>query len=127
VDETGVVEEIDGFGDLVDYVLLVPLLEVGRLAVLANQGMQINVHMLEHQIDVLIVFRPNGALQAYDITVPQLPQEHDLPIGSLRISGVRKSIEIFLERLDCLGLTIYHLPNMPVGSTADLLHDLVAL
>lgn len=127
MDQAGIMQEIDGFGDLIDDVLLVALLQVGALAVLANQRMEINVHMLKDQVDVLIVLGANGLLQGDDITVLELPKEHDLPVGSLRISGVRKGIEVFLQRLDHLRLAVDDLPDVPVGATADLLDDLIAL
>lgn len=127
VDEVGVVQEVDGFGDLVDDVLLVALLQVGRPAVLADQRVQVHVHVLEHQVDVLVVFGTDGPLQRYDVTVLQLPQEHYLAVGALRVGRVRKGIEIFLQRLHHLRLPVDHLPDVPVGAAADLLHDLVAL
>ena len=127
VDEIGVVEEVDGFGDLVDDVLLVALLQVGRLAVLADERVQVHVHVLEHQVDVLVVLGTDGPLQRYDVTVLQLPQEHYLPVGALRVRRVGKCIEIFLERLDHLRLPVDHLPDVAVSAAADLLDDLVAL
>jgi hypothetical protein len=127
MDQVRIMQEINRFGDLIDYVLFVSLLQIGALAVLANERMEINVHMLEDQIDVLIVLGTNGLLQSYDIIVFQLPKEHDLPVGALRISGVRKGIEVFLESLNYFRLTVNHLPDMAVGSTADLLDNLVAL
>ena len=38
----------DGFGDLVYYVLFVPLLQLSALAVLSDQSMQVDVHVLEY-------------------------------------------------------------------------------
>jgi hypothetical protein len=127
VDEVGVVQEVDGFGDLVDDVLLVALLEVGGLAVLADEGVQINVHVFEQQVDILVVLRPNGLLQRNDVAVLQLPQKHDLPVGALRVSRVRKGIEVLLQRTHRLRLPVHHLPDVPVRATAYLLHDLVIL
>lgn len=119
-------QEINRFGDLIDYILFVPLLKIGALAVLTNECMEINVHMLKNQIDVLIVFGTNGLLQSYNIIVFQLPKEHNLSISPLRISRVRKGIEIFLESLNHLSLTINDFPDMTIGSATYLFNDLIA-
>jgi hypothetical protein len=39
---------------------------------------QIDVHVLEYEVDILVVSRP-------DVGVPQLPEEHDLAVGALSI------------------------------------------
>lgn len=127
MDEAGVMKEIDGLGELIDDVLFVSLLQIGGLAVFANECMEIDIHMLKDQVDVLIIFCTDGALKANDIGMLQLPEEHDLSIGALRIGGVRKSIEVLLQSLDLLALPVDDLPNMAVCATADLLDHLVAL
>jgi hypothetical protein len=83
--------------------------------------------MLKDQIDVLIVLSPNSPLQRNDVTVLQLTEEHYLPIGALGISRVGKGIEVFLERLNNLSLAVNDLPDVAIGSTTDLLDDLIAL
>lgn len=47
--------------------------------------MQIDVHVLEYEVDILVVSRPDHLLQADDVGVPQLPEEHDLAVGALSI------------------------------------------
>lgn len=126
MDQARIMQEINGFGDLIDYVLFVTLLQIGALSVLTNECMEINIHMLKNQIDVLIVLSTNGLLQGYDITVLELPKEHYLPVGPLRISRVRKGIEVFLQRLNHFSMTVNDLPDMAVRSTTDLFDDLVA-
>ena len=127
VDEVGVVEVEDGFGNLVDDELLVPFLQLGRLAVLPDQLVQVDVHVLEHQVDVFVVAGWDHALQADDVRVLQLPQEHDFAVGALRVGGVGEGVEVFFECLGDLAATLLHLPNMPVGTASDLLAGLVQL
>ena len=55
--------------DLVDDELLVLLVELSSLPILPDQSMQINVHMLEYQIDVFIIFCTDHLLQAYYIVL----------------------------------------------------------
>lgn len=118
---------IDGLRELIDDVLFVSLLQIGGLAVFANEGVQIDIHMFKDQIDVLIILGSNGTFKINDIRMLQLSEEHDLSIGTLRISRVRKSIEVFLQSPHLFALTIDHLPNMTICTTADLLDHLVTL
>lgn len=127
MDEAGVMKEIDGLGELIDDVLFVSLLQIGGLAVFANERMEIDIHMLKDQVDVLIIFGTDRAFKANDIGMLQLPEEHDLSIGALRIGGVRKSIEVLLQSLDLLALPVNNLPDMAVCATTDLFDHLVAL
>ena len=50
----------------------------------------------------------------------------ELLLAAGRSAGA-ELVEIFLERFDCLGLPVNHLPNMSICSAADLLDDLVGL
>jgi hypothetical protein len=47
--------------------------------------MQVRLHKLESQIDILIVLGAVHLLQLYDVLVVELLQEHDLPVGALRV------------------------------------------
>lgn len=127
MDEVGVVKEIDGFGELIDDILFVPLLQIGRFAVFANERMEIYIHMFKDKVDVLIIFCTDRAFKANDVRMLQLPEEHDLSIGTLRIGGVRKSIEVLLQSLDLLALPVNNLPNMAICATTDLLDHLIVL
>lgn len=85
MDEVRVMQVIDRLGHLINYVLLVSLLQLGASAIFADESVQIDVHMLEYQVDVLVVSRPDHLLQPDDIGVPQLSQEHYLTVRPLGI------------------------------------------
>ena len=74
--------------NLIYDILFVLLLQLSRFAVLPNQGVQVNIHMLENKVDVFIVFSTNHLLKRYDVVVTQLPQKHDLPVRPLSISRI---------------------------------------
>lgn len=66
MDYIRVVQVVHGFAYLVDDVLLVLILEDVPLT---DQGVQIDVHVLEYQIDIHIVIRFHYSLQFYYIWV----------------------------------------------------------
>lgn len=96
MDDVRVVQIVQGFADLVDNISLMLFLQD---VALTNQSVQVHIHMLKYEIDVDVVVCFHYSLQLYDIRMGQLPQKHDLSVDPLRIGGVSKSIEIFLEGL----------------------------
>lgn len=121
MDEPRTVQEQHGFGSLVQDVLLV----LFGQDVLAYEHMQVRIHVLEYQVDVLAIFRLDDLVQADDVGVLQLHQEHDLAVGSLGVGRIIKGIEVLLEGFYFLGFAVGHLVDMPIGAAADLLDDLV--
>jgi hypothetical protein len=121
------VEIKDGLGDLVDDVLFVTFLQVGRTSVLSNKRVQINIHMFEYQVDIFVIASADGLLKTYDIGMAQLTKEHHLPVGPLGVSRVGESIKVLLQGLDCLALPIDDFPDVPVGPTPDFFYQLVEL
>lgn len=81
--------------------------------------------MLENEVDVSVAAGGDDSLQLDDVGVAQLPQEHDLAVCALRVGGVAKRVEVFLEGLHCPCAAIVHLPHVPVCATAYFLDDLV--
>lgn len=110
---------IHGFGRLVEDVLLVFVSK----DFLPDQGVQVNIHMLEDQVDVLTIFCFDHLFQHDDVGVLQLHQKHYFSVGPLRVSRVIKRIEIFLQSLCLIGPAVDHFKHMPVCSTADLLDN----
>jgi hypothetical protein len=125
MDEVGVVEVEEGLGHLVDDVLFVPLLQLRVASVLADEGMQVDVHVLEDQVDVLVVAGPDYFLEPDDVGVPQLPEEHYFSVGALRVGGVGKGVEVLLEGLHLFGFLVGDLPDVSIGPTAYLFGDMV--
>ena len=61
--------------------------------------MQICLHVVEDQVDVAIVLRPEDLLERNDVLVPlQKLQKDNLPIGALRVGGVLKGVKDLFER-----------------------------
>ena len=64
------------------------------VAVLPDKRMQIDVHVLKYQVNILVVLGSDYIVQLDDIFVFKLFQEHYFTVGSLGISGVGKCIEV---------------------------------
>lgn len=107
--------------------LFVAFVELGGSPVFPDQLMQIDVHVLENQVDVLVVAGRDHSLQRYYVRMLQLPQEHYLAVCTLRVCGVGKRVEVFLQRLHPLAPALHNFPNMTVCAAADLLARLIEL
>lgn len=90
--------------------------------------MQVGLHEVEYQIDILMIARPDNAVQIDDVGMaPEFAEEHDFAVGALGIGSVLEGIEDFLEGDCLLGFLVDGLPDHSVGSLAQLLEDLVLL
>ena len=85
-------EVVEGLGYLVHDELLALLLQ----HLLPDQRVEVDVHVLEQQVDVLLVQRTNHLLQVYYVRVPESLQEDYLTVRALGVRGVLKSVEVFL-------------------------------
>ena len=117
------VEVLETLHDLVDDVLFVDVLEDAR----SDHRVHVDLHCFEHEVDVLVVLRPDNILQPDDVlVVPQFLQEEDLAESALRVCRVLKGIEILLES-DCVAIALVRgLPDDPVGPLSKLGSHLVA-
>jgi hypothetical protein len=127
MNEVGIVQVEDGLGDLVHDVLLVPFLEVSGASIFANERVQVDIHMFEDEVYIFIVASTYGPFKRNDIGVLELAQKHHLAISPLRVCGVRKGIEVFLQGFDCFGLAIDDFPHVSVGPAPNLFDKLVQL
>jgi hypothetical protein len=59
--------------------------------------MEVGLHAFEHQVHIFIVFSSVDLVELNDVLVLELPQEHDLSVGTLGVSRVLKGIEYLLE------------------------------
>ncbi|GIX62733.1 uncharacterized protein BcabD6B2_21680 [Babesia caballi] len=120
VQQVAGVDVVDGLNNLVENVLFVHLLQ----NIYPDNGVQIRVDILEGEVEIAVIFRGVYLLQLHDVVgLAQVMQEHNLPVGPLRIRGVPKSVEYFLQRYHLLGLLVDHLPDDAVGALAQLLED----
>jgi hypothetical protein len=92
VDEVGAMQILQRLGNLIDDVFFVLLLEY----VLPNNAVQVDLHVLEDKIDILVVLGSNDIVQFNYVLMIELLQEHDLSIGPLRICRVLESVKDFL-------------------------------
>jgi hypothetical protein len=120
VDELGRVQVFQSFGQLIDDVAGVDVLQDP----LPDHIVQIGLHKLENQIDVFVVLGPDHRVEFDYVGVVHLVQQRDLAEGALGVSRMLERIEYLFEGNDCLGLSVDGLPDVSVGSTAHLLHEL---
>ena len=59
--------------------------------------MEIGLHELEDEVEILVVLCTDDLVQLDDIGMVELLEEDDLAEGALRIGGVLKGIEDLLE------------------------------
>ena len=122
--QIGRMHVLQAFQALVNYILLVNILE----NICSNYSMQISVHEVEDEVDISIVFCSDDVLQPDDVFVAvQLLKEDDLSECPLGVSCILKSIEVLLERHNLLGPLVDGLPDDTVRTFAKLLKDLVLL
>ena len=81
---------------------------------LSDQGMEVRLHELKGHIQVTIIPRTNHPVHLDYVRMVQLGEDAAFPIGALRICGILKGIEYFLEGKGALGPSVNHLPHMAV-------------
>lgn len=106
------VHVLQGLGHLVDDEAYVDFFEDA----FGDDVMQISLHKLEKQVDILVVIGSNGIVQFYNVGVIQLFEDLNFAIGALGISGVLKCIEYFLESEYLFGGLLLDLPDVSVGT-----------
>lgn len=84
---------------------------------------EVGLHVLEEQVDVLVVVGSDCLMQANDIRVVQLFQDFDLSVGALGVSSVLEGVEYFFEGEDSFGGFLLNLPDMPVGPRPHFFED----
>ena len=123
MDQLSCMQVVQGLGNLVYDITLVLLAQQS----LPNQSVQVDVHELEKDINVLFRVRSDHPPNLYYVRVLQFLEEHYLSVSALGISGVLKSIKIFLEGIGLAVTTISYFPNDAIRTTANLLTDVKAL
>mmetsp|Transcript_35640 Transcript_35640/g.57417 ORF Transcript_35640/g.57417 Transcript_35640/m.57417 type:complete len:443 (+) Transcript_35640:359-1687(+) len=114
--------ELERLEELIDDVLLVNLLQdVGT-----DYRMQIRLHVVADEVNVLIIVGLEHIQQPYDVFVAvEFLQEHDLAESSLRIGGVLEGVEALLQGNNLASLFVDGFPDDTVSSASKLLNDLV--
>lgn len=88
--------------------------------------MEISFHELENQINILIVLSPEHIVQLDYVRMIHLVQQSDLSESSLSIGGVLESIKYLLECNLRLSFSVNGFPYMPIGPTANFLHQFIS-
>lgn len=119
----GTVQILQSFGNLIDDVFIVHLLE----NTLAYDVMQICLHILKYEIDILTIICFDGFLELDDVVVIQLLEYADFPVCALCVSAVLEGIEDLLQGQHLFVRAILHFPDVAVGATTDLLDEIKTL
>jgi len=122
--EVGRVHVLEALEALVDDVLLVDIFQnVG-----SDDGVQVGVHEVEHEVDISIVLSSDYVLQPYNVFVTiKFLQENNLSEGTLGISRVLEGVEVLLESDDLLSSFVDCFPDNTVGTLAQLLENFILL
>lgn len=121
MDETPRVNVVDGFSHLINKILAVL---IAKYVFRPAHFIEICVHMLKQEVDILSILRLEHFLQCNNIGMFQLKEKHYFPICPLGISRVRESIEVFLQGFDSvIVMTILDPVHMSIGPAAQLLND----
>ena len=92
----------------------------------ADDGVEVGLHVVEDEVDVLVVLRLQHVLQPDDVLVPRQPlQVHDLAEGALRVGGVLEGVEDLLEGDRLLVLLVDRLEDDGVRPLPQLLRHVV--
>lgn len=81
--------------------------------------MQVCFHILENQIQILIILGSDDIVQFDNVGMIEFMQKYDLSIGPLGVCGMLESIKYFFESEDISGFFVVDFPDMPIGSTAN--------
>jgi len=92
----------------------------------ADDGVEVGLHVVEDEVDVLVVLRLQHVLQPDDVLVPRQPlQVHDLAERALRVGGVLEGVEDLLEGDRLLVLLVDRLEDDGVRPLPQLLRHVV--
>ena len=93
---------------------------------LLDNIVEIGLHVLEHQVDILIIFCPKYIVQLDDVGVFDIVQKGDLSEGSLGIGRVLESIEYFFQSYHSFCFLIDSFPNVSICSRSYLSYKFVS-
>jgi len=83
----------------------------------SDDGVEVSVHEVEHQVDVSVIFRPDHILKTNDVLVSgEFLKENDLSEGALGIGGVLERVKVLLECNDFLGTLVNRLPYNTIST-----------
>ncbi len=85
--------------------------------------MQIRLHILKKQVQILVILSLDDSFKLYDVWVVKLMQDGDLSICSLSIDIVLKRVKYFFESICYFSRLFDNFPYMSIGTTTQKLLD----
>lgn len=85
-----------------------------------NNRMQICLHKLKYQVQVLFIFGLDDSVKLDNIFVIKLFEYGNFSIGSLRVNRITKCVEHFLQSIPFVSAFLLNLPDVPVGTATHL-------
>ena len=116
------VEVLERFGHLVDDKANVDIFEY----IFGDNVVQISLHKLKDQINVLVIIGPEGVVELDDIGVFSLFEDLDLAVGALGIGGVLEGVKNLFEGVYFFIVFLLDFPDVAIGARADFLDDIEA-
>ncbi len=116
------VEVLECFGHLVDDKANVDIFEY----IFGDDVVQISLHKLKDQINVLVIIGPEGVIELDDIGVFGLFEDLDLAVGALGIGGVLEGVKNLFEGVYFFIVFLLDFPDVAIGARADFLDDIEA-
>ncbi len=84
--------------------------------------MQIRLHELKHQVQILLVFGLNHPIKLHNIVLVELLQDGHFAVGALCVDRVTECVEYLLQCVTLVCALLFDFPYMAVCTTAHLLH-----
>jgi len=92
--------------------------------VLAYECIQVNVHVLEDQINIFVIFCLYYFFKFYYVGMTQFHQKHDFTVSPLCVCRIVKCIKVLFQSFYFSGTFVSDFPDVTVGSAPYFLMNL---
>jgi hypothetical protein len=116
-------EVVNGLSDLINNEAFVFFFQ----NIFSYQGIEVDVHKLEDEVDVALVLSFDYFLKGDDVRMLDLIEEHDFAVRALGVSGVLERVEVLFQCVNCLVFFVDHFPYDAVSSTSDFFDNFIPL
>ena len=117
MDQLCAVKVFKGFEHLIKNINLVHLFQ----NIWPHNRMQICLHKLEHQVQVLLILGLDYSVKLDNIIMIELLKYRNFTVGPLGVNRITKCIEHLLKGITFMSSLLLYLPNMAVCATSHLL------
>ena len=94
--------------------------------ILGYDIVQICLHKLKYQVNVLAIICSQSIIKLYYIRVLCLLQNFNFTVCALSISGMLKGVKDFFESVDFFGGFLLYFPDMTIGTGSYFFNDIKA-